>query len=75
MNDACRCTSLYQSYLPLVKHLYAWSDQQITEQAQDSQVLRWFFRLGTQSAPIESPVSLLVDQVPATELETLWRIE
>ena len=26
----------------LVKHLYAWSEQQTAEQVQDSLVLRWF---------------------------------
>jgi len=35
----------------LVKHLYAWSEQQTAEQVQDSLVLRWFCRLGMQPAP------------------------
>jgi transposase, IS5 family len=55
----------------LVKHLYDWSEQQITEQVEDSLVLRWFCRLGLQPAPAESLVSQAAGQVSVAELEAL----
>jgi IS5 family transposase len=55
----------------LVKHLYDWSEQQIAEQVEDSLVLRWFCRLGLQSAPAVSTVSQAVGYVSAAELEAL----
>ena len=55
----------------LVKHLYDWSVQQIAEQVEDSLVLRWFCRLGFQSAPAESLVSQAAGYVSVAELEAL----
>jgi IS5 family transposase len=55
----------------LVKHLYGWSEQQTTEQVADSLVLRWFCRLGMQSAPTANSVRQGLDQVPVGELEAL----
>lgn len=55
----------------LVKHLYDWSEQQTAEQVQDSQVLRWFCRLGLQPAPAESLVSQTAGHVSVAELEAL----
>jgi IS5 family transposase len=57
--------------LLLVKHLYAWSDQQIVEQVTDSLALRWFCRLGLQPAPTESLVSWGAAQVSAATLKAL----
>ena len=57
--------------LLLVKHLYAWSDQQIAEQVADSLALRWFCRLGLQPAPTASSVSRGAAQVPTATLEAL----
>ena len=55
----------------LVKHVYGWSEQQTAEQVADSLVLRWFCRLGTQSAPSSESVKLGLDQVSVRELEVL----
>jgi transposase, IS5 family len=55
----------------LVKHLYAWSEQQTAEQVQDSLVLRWFCRLGMQPAPTARSVSQGAAQVPVATLEAL----
>jgi len=55
----------------LVKHLYAWSEQQTAEQVQDSLVLRWFCRLGMQPAPTARSVSQGATQVPVATLEAL----
>jgi transposase, IS5 family len=57
--------------LLLVKHLYDWSEQQIAEQVEDSLVLRWFSRLGLQSAPAVSTVSQAAGLVSVSELEAL----
>ncbi len=57
--------------LLLVKHLYAWSDQQTAEQVADSLALRWFCRLGLQPAPTASSVSQGAAQVPAATLKAL----
>jgi transposase, IS5 family len=55
----------------LVKHLYAWSEQQTAEQVEDSLVLRWFCRLGMQQAPTAKSVGQAAGQVSAAELEAL----
>lgn len=55
----------------LVKYLYDWSKQQIVEQVQDSLVLRWFCRLGMQSAPPANSVGRGADQVSGTALEAV----
>jgi hypothetical protein len=55
----------------LVKDLYAWSEREIAEQAEDSLVLRWFCRLGLQPAPTASLVSQAASQVPSAILEEL----
>jgi transposase, IS5 family len=57
--------------LLLVKYLYDWSEQQIAEQVEESLVLRWFCRLGFQSAPTVSTVSQAAGQVCVAELEAL----
>ena len=54
----------------LVKHVYGWSEQQTAEQVADSLVLRWFCRLGTQSAPSSESVKLGLDQVSFQEYKT-----
>ena len=55
----------------LIKHLYGWSEQQTAEQVADSLVLRWFCRLGMQSAPSSESVRLGLAQVSVVELEAL----
>ena len=55
----------------LVKHLYAWSEQQTAEQVQDSLVLRWFCRLSMQPAPTARSVSQGAGHVPIATLEAL----
>jgi transposase len=55
----------------LVKYLYGWSEQQTAEQVADSLVLRWFCRLGMQSAPSAKSVRQGLDQVSVGELEAL----
>ncbi len=55
----------------LVKYLYGWSEQQTAEQVADSLVLRWFCRLGMQSAPSATSVRQGLDQVSVVELEAL----
>ena len=55
----------------LIKYLYGWSEQQITEQVEDSLVLRWFCRLGLQPAPAVSTLSQAAGHVSVAELEAL----
>jgi IS5 family transposase len=55
----------------LVKHLYAWSEQQTAEQVKDSLALRWFCRLGIQPAPTARNVSQGASQVPVAMLEAI----
>jgi transposase len=55
----------------LVKYLYGWSEQQTAEQVADSLVLRWFCRLGMQSAPTAKSVRQGLEQVSVGELEAL----
>src|SRR5215470_6067890 len=55
----------------LVKHVYGWSEQQTAEQVADSLVLRWFCRVGMQSAPSSESVRRGLDQVSVVELEAL----
>ena len=55
----------------LVQHLYTWSEQETAEQLEDSLVLRWFCRVGMQSAPSSESVRLGLDQVSVGELEAL----
>src|SRR6266700_7126538 len=55
----------------LVKHVYGWSEQQTAEQVADSLALRWFCRVGMQSAPSSESVRLGLDQVSVRELEVL----
>lgn len=55
----------------LVKYLYGWNEQQTAEQLEDSLVLRWFCRLGMQSAPSVTSVRQGLDQIAVGNLETL----
>ena len=55
----------------LVKYVYGWSEQQTAEQVADSLVLRWFCRLGMQSAPTAKSVRQGLEQVSEVELEAL----
>jgi transposase, IS5 family len=55
----------------LVKYLYGWSEQQTAEQVADSLVLRWFCRLGMQSAPSAQSVRQGLEQVSVGNLEAL----
>ncbi len=55
----------------LVKYLYGWSEQQTAEQVADSLVLRWFCRLGMQSAPGATSVRQGLEQVSVGNLEAL----
>jgi transposase len=55
----------------LVKYLYGWNEQQTAEQLEDSLVLRWFCRLGMQSAPSATSVRQGLDQIAVGNLETL----
>jgi hypothetical protein len=55
----------------LVKYLYGWNEQQTAEQLEDSLVLRWFCRLGMQSAPSATSVRQGLDQVSVGDLGAL----